>query len=120
MATVDAVYWRSDSFSRQAMALNHVRPHRYIKRRALGAYRIFAGVCMVGILAFLVVYETWVSDASPSQRVHLTPVFWLCLLTSLFFAMTITHYKQYDFGSPDGHQRQPDSGIAGPNEQSQL
>ena len=84
------------------MALNHVRPHKYIKRQALGAYRIFACVCMVGILAFLVVYETWVSVALPKQRVYMTPVFWLCLLTLLFFTMTITHYKKYDFGSQAG------------------
>lgn len=90
-AGIDAIYWSSAIFSRQAMAMNYVRPHKYVERRGLGIYRILASSIMFTLFVFLTVYETMMTKT----RVYLTLVWWVSLLTWLFFAMTVTHWKAY-------------------------
>lgn len=87
----DAIYWSSALFSRQAMAQNHVRPHKFVQRRALGLYRLAACLIMFSLLVFLTLYETMRGKA----RFYLTFAWWVCLFTWAFFAMANTHYKAY-------------------------
>ena len=88
---LDAIYWSSAIFSRKAMAMNHVRPHKFVERRGLGVYRIFASATMFTLLVFLTVYETMMTKT----RVYLTFVWWVSLLTWLFFAMASTNWRAY-------------------------
>lgn len=57
-ARVDAVYWKSAIFSREAMTVNHVSAHRYGDRKALGIYRVVATVLMLILFVFLTIYES--------------------------------------------------------------
>ena len=55
-AKVDAVFWNSAIFSREAMALNHVSPHKYGDQKALGIYRVVATCIMFVLFTFLTLY----------------------------------------------------------------
>ena len=90
-AGFDAIYWSSAIFSRQAMAMNHVRPHKYVDRRGFGCFRMLAGSIMMTLYVFLTIYETMMNK----QRVCLTFVWWVSLFTWFFFACTKTHWRAY-------------------------
>lgn len=87
----DAVYWRSSIFSRKAMAQNHVRPHKFVERQALGVYRMLACLALISFLVFLTMYEVQYGR----DRFYLTYRWWTCLLTWLYFAVVNTNYQAY-------------------------
>ena len=77
------------------MALNHVSPHKYGNKKALGIYRGIATCFMFILFSFLTVYETLVSH----NRVYFTLAWWVSLSTLLFFALSIIDYHAYFFST---------------------
>ena len=57
---VDEIFWSSAIFSREAMAVNYISPHKYGDRKALGIYRVVATCFMFILFTFLTVYETMI------------------------------------------------------------
>ena len=84
-ATVDRVWWSSSIFSRKQMRINHVMAHRYGDRKALGIFRIIAVILMIGLLAFLTVYELLVTKTRP----WFTMNWWVCIGTLFFFYISL-------------------------------
>ena len=73
------------------MALNHVSPHRYGDKRALGIYRVMASLFMLILFIFLTVYMTLIT----LNRAYFTLAWWVSLGTFLFFASTLIDHKAY-------------------------
>ena len=88
---MDAVFWSSAIFSRQAMAVNHVSPHKYGDRKALGLYRMFATFVMMVLFSFLTVYDVLITH----NRFYFTLTWWVSLGTLLFFALSLVGYQAY-------------------------
>ena len=90
-ARVDAIYWKSAIFSREAMTVNHLSAHRYGDRQALGVYRILATVLMLILFVFLTIYEVVVTK----NRFYLTFAWWVSFDTLLFFSLSLLHVSAY-------------------------
>ena len=90
-SVVDTVYWSSAIFSREAMTVNHVCAHRYGDRKALGVYRVVATCISFVILAFLTVYEQWITKS----RIYLSLAWWVSLGTLVFFALSLLSLHDY-------------------------
>lgn len=73
------------------MAVNHVSPHKFGDRKALGVFRIVAAIIMVALFCFLTVYEAIIAK----NRYYLSMRWWVCLGTALFFALSLIPYKFY-------------------------
>ena len=101
-ARVDAVFWSSAIFSRHAMTVNHVSPHKFGDRKGLGVYRIVAAIFMYVLFTFLTVYEQIISHS----RFYFTLAWWVSLGTFLFFALSLLPWKAY-FG-----EKRPDAKTA--------
>ena len=91
MGKVDAVFWTSAIFSREAMRVNHVNAHKYGDRKALGIYRIVAACAMLVIFIFLTLYEQYVTK----NRFYFTFAWWVSLGTLIFFALSLVPSKDY-------------------------
>ena len=91
LGRVDAVFWSSAIFSRKAMTLNHVSPHKFGDRMALGIYRMVATFLMLVLFVFLTIYESAVNN----KRVYFTFAWWVSLGTLLFFALSLISFKAY-------------------------
>ena len=57
MDRADEIFWSSAIFSREAMAVNYISPHKFGDRKALGIYRIVATCFMFILFTFRTVYE---------------------------------------------------------------
>ena len=101
-ARVDAVFWSSAIFSRHAMTVNHVSPHKFGDRKGLGVYRIVAAIFMYVLFTFLTVYEQIISHT----RFYFTLAWWVSLGTFLYFGLSLFPYKAY-FG-----EKRPDAKTA--------
>ena len=90
-AKVDAIFWKSAIFTRDTMALNHVSPHKYGEKKALGIFRVTAACFLFFLFIFLTVYLSTMSR----QRPYLTMVWWVFLGTLSFFIASLIEYKAY-------------------------
>jgi len=83
-ARLDAIYWISAIYSREAMTVNHLSAHRYGDRKALGHYRITASILSIITFTFLTIYEIFFT----TNRFYLTLSWWVSLDTVIFFCIT--------------------------------
>ena len=88
---VDSVFWNSAIFSREAMVLNCITPHKYGDKRALGVFRIVAFCLMFVLFTFLTVYESLINK----NRVYLTFAWYVSLGTLAFFSLSLIFYATY-------------------------
>ena len=91
MNRMDEIFWSSSIFTREAMAVNHVSPHKFGDRKALGIFRIVATCFMFILFSFLTVYE-WLIQGN---RVVFVMAWWVSLGTFIFFALSLIPYKAY-------------------------
>ena len=85
---MDEILWSSSIFSREAMAVNYVSPHKFGDRKALGIYRIVATCFMFILFSFLTVYE-WLVQGN---RIIFIMPWWVSLGTLIFFALSLIPY----------------------------
>ena len=90
-ATFDALFWCSAIFSREAMSVNHVSPHKYGDRKALGVFRVVSACFSFTLFSFLTAYESQILK----NRCYLTMPWWISLGTCIYFVLSIVHYKHY-------------------------
>ncbi len=87
------------------MAVNHVSPHKYGDRKALGLYRMCATFIMLVLFSFLTVYDVLITK----ERFYFTLTWWVSLGTLLFFTLSMVGYEAY-MGAKPPNPRQAEDG----------